>query len=362
MIIAPYPPVSLLCMSNQSCCCQYSSSCSQEPAGNRSNDGFATQIVRNTGLEVSCWASGHHLLVVCSRRSMKLRALPQCMRHSSWASTFRHITILWLNKERDGLGQSFEGLATRQDHCVHKSWALWQEFFDFSAERMAASVRESLARLQIPYIDIIQCHDIEFGSLDQVINETLPALQQLKAQGLVRCVGVTGLPLKALQYVLDRVPPGTVDVILSYCHYSLNDTSLADAIPYFQEKQVGIISASPLSMGLLTPQGPPEWHPAPPELKEAAAAAAACCRDQGVDLTKLALQFAVKNPSISTTLVGMCSSGVVRANVTAVLQALGAEAADSSSVRQERKALEEVERIMAPVKGLTWASGRPENQ
>jgi L-galactose dehydrogenase len=43
-----------------------------------------------------------------------------------------------------------------------------QEYFDFSAERVAASVRESLARLQIPYIDIIQCHDIEFGSLDQV--------------------------------------------------------------------------------------------------------------------------------------------------------------------------------------------------
>jgi L-galactose dehydrogenase len=43
-----------------------------------------------------------------------------------------------------------------------------QEYFDFSAERMVTSVQESLARLQIPYIDIIQCHDIEFGSLDQV--------------------------------------------------------------------------------------------------------------------------------------------------------------------------------------------------
>jgi hypothetical protein len=42
----------------------------------------------------------------------------------------------------------------------------------------------------------------------QIINETLPALQQLKTQGLVRFVGITGLPLKALQYVLDRVPAG----------------------------------------------------------------------------------------------------------------------------------------------------------
>jgi hypothetical protein len=58
----------------------------------------------------------------------------------------------------------------------------------------------------------------------------------------------------------------------------------------------------------------------------------------------------------------MCSSDVVRANVTAVLQALGAEAADSSTARQEQKALQEVERILAPVKDLTWASGKPENQ
>lgn len=42
----------------------------------------------------------------------------------------------------------------------------------------------------------------------QIINETLPALQQLKQQGLVRFIGITGLPFKSLTYVLDRVPPG----------------------------------------------------------------------------------------------------------------------------------------------------------
>lgn len=64
--------------------------------------------------------------------------------------------------------------------------------------------------------------------------------------------------------------------------------------------QVGIISASPLSMGLLTPQGPPAWHPAPPELKEAAAAAADYCRGQGLDIAKLALQFAVRCVELMT--------------------------------------------------------------
>lgn len=57
--------------------------------------------------------------------------------------------------------------------------------FDFSAARVTRSVHESLARLQISYIDIIQCHDIEFGDLDVVIQETIPAL--LKVSSTLGC-------------------------------------------------------------------------------------------------------------------------------------------------------------------------------
>ena len=57
--------------------------------------------------------------------------------------------------------------------------------------------------------------------------------------------------------VVCRVPAGTVDTVLSYCHYSLNDQTLADMIPYLKEKGVGIINASALSMGLLTDQAGP---------------------------------------------------------------------------------------------------------
>jgi hypothetical protein len=49
------------------------------------------------------------------------------------------------------------------------------------------------------------------GAMLQIINETLPALQALKAQGLVRFVGITCLPLNSFRYVLDRAPPGRVD-------------------------------------------------------------------------------------------------------------------------------------------------------
>lgn len=79
-----------------------------------------------------------------------------------------------------------------------------QQHFDFSAARVTASVHESLQRLQTDYIDIIQCHDIEFGDLDQVVAETLPALVALRQQGIVRHIGITGLPLGIFPYVLER--------------------------------------------------------------------------------------------------------------------------------------------------------------
>jgi L-galactose dehydrogenase len=166
------------------------------------------------------------------------------------------------------LGKALKSIPIpREDYVLSTKCGRYASGFDFSAERVTKSVDESLQRLNVTYVDLIHCHDIEFGSLDQIVTETVPALQKLKDAGKVRHIGISGLPLNAFRYVLDRVPKGSVEVVLSYCHYSLNDTSLLEIVPYLQEKGIGIISASPLSMGLLSGQTPPEWHPAPSELK-----------------------------------------------------------------------------------------------
>ncbi|KIY92829.1 hypothetical protein MNEG_15134 [Monoraphidium neglectum] len=117
-------------------------------------------------------------------------------------------------KSETVLGKALKDLPRDEIVVASKVGRYGPELFDFSAERVTASVTESLARLQVPYIDLIQCHDIEFGDLDQIVNETLPALAALKARGLVRFVGITGLPLGIFPYVLDRAPPGSVDVAL----------------------------------------------------------------------------------------------------------------------------------------------------
>ncbi|XP_047946055.1 L-galactose dehydrogenase [Salvia hispanica] len=248
------------------------------------------------------------------------------------------------------LGKALKALGVpRNEYIVSTKCGRYKEGFDFSAERVTRSIDESLERLQLDYVDILQCHDIEFGSLDQIVTETIPALLKLKEAGKIKFIGITGLPLGIFSYVLDRVPPGTVDVILSYCHYGINDSTLEDLIPYLKSKGVGIISASPLAMGLLTETGPPEWHPASAELKAACQDAAAYCKEKGKNISKLSLQYSLANKDISTILVGMNSVKQVDENVAAAVEV--------ATVGKDEKAISEIEEILKPVKNKTWPSG-----
>lgn len=75
------------------------------------------------------------------------------------------------------LGQALQGVERSRYLLATKVGRYDKDHFDFSAARVTASVDESLLRLGVDYVDLIQCHDIEFGSLDQLIHETLPALR-----------------------------------------------------------------------------------------------------------------------------------------------------------------------------------------
>jgi L-galactose dehydrogenase len=218
--------------------------------------------------------------------------------------------------------------------------------FDFSAARVTRSVDESLSRLGTETIDIIQCHDIEFGDLNQIVEETLPALREVVNAGKARFVGITGLPLHVFREIISRAE---VDTILSYCRYSLNDTALETLLPLLTAKEIGIISASPLSMGLLTQRGAPTWHPAPAEVKAACHQAVLYCQQKGVSLEKLAVQFALANTHIATTLVGTSKAVHIQNNVHWLEET------------PDEELLSEVEAILAPIKGQTWLSGRVEN-
>ncbi len=193
--------------------------------------------------------------------------------------------------------------------------------WDYSAKRVTDSVYESMERLNVDYIDLINVHDIEFqgdmeGGLQKICDETLPALVALKKKGVVGHVGITDLQPENLKWVIEHCEAGTVESILNFCHYSLNDTLLADYLGFFEMNNVGVINASPLSMGLLSTRGAPEWHPAVWKLREACARAAEYCQQQGYPIEKLAIQFSTSlNPRIATTLFSSANPDNVLKNI-----------------------------------------------
>lgn len=219
--------------------------------------------------------------------------------------------------------------------------------FDFSAKRVAESVDVSLHRLGTDHLDIVLCHDIEFVPMQQIVDETLPALRRQVQAGKVRFVGFSGYPQKIFRFIGDQTD---VDCVLSYNQCTLQNTRFADeTLPYLKAKGIGAMNAGPFSARLLTNAPLPAWLKEPESVKAAARAAAAHCAARGVDLAKLALQFSCAHPDIATTIAGSANPE----NIRKWAQWL-AEPLDETLLR-------EVQAIFAPVKNLGHTEGLAEN-
>ena len=219
--------------------------------------------------------------------------------------------------------------------------------WDYSAKRVTDSVYESMERLGIDHIDLINVHDIEFqaarpGGLQLVVDETLPALFELKDKGIVSHVGITDLQLQNLKWVVERCEG--VESILNFCHYTLNDDALTDYVGFFEQKGVGIINASPLSMGLLSQRGVPDWHPAPKPLVEACKKAAEFCNEKGYPIEKLAVQYSVSFPRIASTLFSSANPANVRRNI------------EWANEEPDWELVNKVKEIIGDQQRVTWAN------
>lgn len=216
--------------------------------------------------------------------------------------------------------------------------------WDYSARRATESVYESMERLGVDHIDLINVHDIEFADLHQVVDETLPALVALRDKGVVGHVGITDLQLENLQWVIDHVAPGTVESILNFCHFTLNDDKLLDYLDYFEQRGIGVINASPLSMGLLSRRGVPAWHPAPKSLVDACRRAVEYCDAKGYPIEKLAMQYSLSEPRIATTLFSSANPENVAKNIVFV------------SEQPDWELIGEVKRIIGDQQRVSWAN------
>ncbi len=245
------------------------------------------------------------------------------------------------------LGVALKGVPRESYTLCTKLGRYDLQHFDFSAKRVAESVDVSLHRLGTDHLDIILCHDIEFVPMQQIVDETIPALRKIQQAGKARYIGFSGYPMKIFRYILDQTD---VDCVLSYNQYTLQNTRFADdVVPYLKAKGVGVMSAGPFSARLLTNAPLPAWLKEPETVKAAARAAAAHCARKGVDIAKLALQFSLAHTDIATTVAGSANPNNIRTWAKWAAEPI------------DQQLLTEVQAIFAPVKNLGHPEGLPQN-
>ncbi|MFM1962641.1 MAG: hypothetical protein RLZZ172_1486 [Bacteroidota bacterium] len=219
--------------------------------------------------------------------------------------------------------------------------------FDFSYQRILDSADESLARLQTDHVDLMQLHDIEFGTKEQVLNEAIPALYEIKKSGRARYIGITGLPVNYLAEIARQVD---IDTILSWAHYNLlQDEINKELVPLSKERDLGLMNAAPLLQRILSDASIPSWHNAPAGMQAMQLPLQACCAKYGLKLSDVAIAFATAHPDIASTIIGMCDTVNVSNNIKAL----------ETQIPEEL--LEEIEILVAPVKNSMWFEGMPEN-
>ncbi|WBB80993.1 aldo/keto reductase [Micromonospora sp. WMMD882] len=191
--------------------------------------------------------------------------------------------------------------------------ATHRRVWDFSRDGVRRSVQESLDRTGLDRLDVVYLHDPD-EHWEQAATEAVPALVELREQGVVRAVGV-GMNQSAMPARFVRETD--VDVVMCAGRYTLLEQgALADLLPAAQERGVGVVVAGVYNSGLLSRERPPDdavydYRQAPPELIDRVRRIAAVCETYGVTLPQAALAFVRSHPAVVSTVVGLRGPGQV---------------------------------------------------
>lgn len=186
---------------------------------------------------------------------------------------------------------------------------------DFSREGVRRSLAESLDRLGLSHVDMAFVHDPD-DHLDQAISEALPALAELRAEGVVHAIGVGTGSVHVLTRIVREIRP---DCILVAGRYTLLDQSaLAVLLPDCESRGVAVIVGGVLNSGVLADPSPGarfEYEEASPDVLRRARMVADVCAAHGAPLAAAALQFPLGHPAVVSVLAGVRSVAELEANV-----------------------------------------------
>ena len=197
--------------------------------------------------------------------------------------------------------------------------------YDYSYDAVRRSLASSLERLGLDRVDILLCHDIDVwthgdaqpGIFDAARNGALPALRELREQGVVRAIGLGVNEWQVCSRVLDEMD---VDCFLLAGRFTLLEQEpLAEFLPQCLQRQVSVIIGGPYNSGILATDNPRratyDYKPAPEHLLRKAAAIRRLCQDHGIDPRAAALQYPLRHPAVAAVIPGVWAVREVEENL-----------------------------------------------
>ena len=202
-------------------------------------------------------------------------------------------------RERGGLPDGFV-LATKGDRDLRTG--------DFSGEQFKRSIEGSLARLGLDHLQYVYIHDPEHSTYENVMGPggPLEVLQSYKEQGVIGHIGMSGGPIAML---IRYIETGLFSAVETHNRYTLINRSAEPLLDLCVKMGVAVVNAAPYGSGILA-KGPDAYaryayQDAPAEIVDRTRQLAAVCQEFGVPLIAAALQFSVRDPRVTTTVVGM---------------------------------------------------------
>lgn len=236
----------------------------------------------------------------------------------------RRVGEAFAGRPRDAFTISTKvGRLVRADPPEFESLAagMWPEagdrkpVFDFSRDGIRRSLTESLERLGLDHVDVVYVHDPD-DHLAQAIGESLPALAELRDEGVIGAIGAGMTDAGALVRIVREAQP---DCVLVAGRYTLLDQiALDDLLPLCAATGVAVVIGGVFNSGVLADPVPGarfDYVEAAPEMLDRARRIGAVCAAHGVPLAAAALQFPLGHPAVSSVLTGVGSLDELRANV-----------------------------------------------
>lgn len=202
--------------------------------------------------------------------------------------------------------------------------------YDYGYDGVMRSVEFSLERLGVDRIDILHAHDLDVwthGSqealdrwLQQFVSGGHRALHELRAQGVIRAIGLGINEWETAQWLAERAD---LDVILLAGRYTLLEQAAARSfLPVAQARGIGVIIGGPYNSGLLAGKEFYNYDAVPPEMAERVRRLRAVCDSHGVRLLDAAFRFPLRHPAVVSVIPGSQSLAEMEDNLRAATSTL----------------------------------------